>query len=176
MESIRPSGSGSDTQCGIFVRSSVSPFAAIVFVIDDELLLADWPKTTDTRIAECQLGHAAGWGCEVRPNDIIVMDPLGEGVLKAPLPELSEAWQHQVRSTNSAAIFLVPESSSPLEDAALIAGNRWAQDVLSIQVSAIYGATVRTSIDDSVGAPPKLGRNEPCHCGSGKKFKNCHGR
>ena len=21
-----------------------------------------------------------------------------------------------------------------------------------------------------------IGRNEPCHCGSGKKFKNCHGR
>ncbi len=23
---------------------------------------------------------------------------------------------------------------------------------------------------------PKLGRNAPCHCGSGKKFKHCHGR
>ena len=23
---------------------------------------------------------------------------------------------------------------------------------------------------------PKLGRNEPCHCGSGKKFKQCHGK
>ncbi len=23
---------------------------------------------------------------------------------------------------------------------------------------------------------PKLGRNDPCHCGSGKKFKACHGR
>ena len=22
---------------------------------------------------------------------------------------------------------------------------------------------------------PELGRNEPCHCGSGKKFKRCHG-
>jgi preprotein translocase subunit SecA len=22
----------------------------------------------------------------------------------------------------------------------------------------------------------KLGRNDPCWCGSGKKFKNCHGR
>jgi preprotein translocase subunit SecA len=21
----------------------------------------------------------------------------------------------------------------------------------------------------------KIGRNDPCHCGSGKKFKNCHG-
>jgi preprotein translocase subunit SecA len=22
----------------------------------------------------------------------------------------------------------------------------------------------------------KVGRNEPCYCGSGKKFKNCHGK
>jgi preprotein translocase subunit SecA len=22
----------------------------------------------------------------------------------------------------------------------------------------------------------KLGRNQPCWCGSGRKFKNCHGR
>lgn len=23
---------------------------------------------------------------------------------------------------------------------------------------------------------PKLGRNDPCSCGSGKKFKKCHGQ
>ena len=22
----------------------------------------------------------------------------------------------------------------------------------------------------------KLGRNDPCHCGSGKKYKKCHGK
>src|SRR5690606_11971248 len=26
-----------------------------------------------------------------------------------------------------------------------------------------------------VTAPPKAGRNEPCPCGSGKKYKKCHG-
>jgi preprotein translocase subunit SecA len=25
------------------------------------------------------------------------------------------------------------------------------------------------------GAAPKIGRNDPCPCGSGKKFKKCHG-
>jgi hypothetical protein len=25
-------------------------------------------------------------------------------------------------------------------------------------------------------AHKKVGRNDPCHCGSGKKFKKCHGR
>jgi SEC-C motif-containing protein len=27
-----------------------------------------------------------------------------------------------------------------------------------------------------VRAGPKIGRNDPCPCGSGKKYKHCHGR
>jgi preprotein translocase subunit SecA len=30
-------------------------------------------------------------------------------------------------------------------------------------------------VQTPVRAEPKVGRNEPCPCGSGKKFKNCHG-
>jgi preprotein translocase subunit SecA len=26
------------------------------------------------------------------------------------------------------------------------------------------------------GAVPRVGRNEPCPCGSGKKYKHCHGK
>ncbi len=25
-------------------------------------------------------------------------------------------------------------------------------------------------------AAPRIGRNDPCPCGSGKKYKNCHGK
>ena len=28
----------------------------------------------------------------------------------------------------------------------------------------------------AAGAVPKVGRNDPCPCGSGKKYKQCHGR
>ncbi|NOZ25813.1 MAG: hypothetical protein GXO94_06975 [Nitrospirae bacterium] len=28
--------------------------------------------------------------------------------------------------------------------------------------------------DTAAGPVPKLGRNEPCWCGSGKKYKKCH--
>jgi preprotein translocase subunit SecA len=28
----------------------------------------------------------------------------------------------------------------------------------------------------NTGRPPKVGRNERCPCGSGKKYKRCHGR
>ena len=31
-------------------------------------------------------------------------------------------------------------------------------------------------LDVPVPAPPKTGRNDPCPCGSGKKFKKCHGQ
>jgi preprotein translocase subunit SecA len=29
---------------------------------------------------------------------------------------------------------------------------------------------------EPVRVGPKVGRNDPCPCGSGKKFKNCHGK
>ncbi len=39
------------------------------------------------------------------------------------------------------------------------------------------GAGVRTYRKDESGDPyANVGRNDPCPCGSGKKFKNCHGR
>jgi preprotein translocase subunit SecA len=38
------------------------------------------------------------------------------------------------------------------------------------------GTTIRrVSGGDTYRAEEKLGRNDPCHCGSGKKFKKCHG-
>lgn len=30
--------------------------------------------------------------------------------------------------------------------------------------------------DKTVVVGPKVGRNDPCPCGSGKKYKNCHGK
>jgi len=36
--------------------------------------------------------------------------------------------------------------------------------------------TARVAVAGVQQAPVKLGRNEPCWCGSGKKFKLCHGR
>ena len=45
------------------------------------------------------------------------------------------------------------------------------------QQSAAAGSTVRTYRKDQSGDPyANVGRNDPCPCGSGKKFKNCHGR
>ncbi|GAB4396233.1 MAG: preprotein translocase subunit SecA [Rhodoferax sp.] len=37
---------------------------------------------------------------------------------------------------------------------------------------------VQTSVDAATVAPtvPRVGRNDPCPCGSGKKYKHCHGK
>jgi preprotein translocase subunit SecA len=34
----------------------------------------------------------------------------------------------------------------------------------------------RATLEAEAAKLPKVGRNDPCPCGSGKKFKNCHGR
>lgn len=39
-----------------------------------------------------------------------------------------------------------------------------------------YTRAVRTGPAPVKSAQPKVGRNEPCPCGSGKKFKHCCGR
>ena len=39
-----------------------------------------------------------------------------------------------------------------------------------------YTRAVRTGPAPLKSAQPKIGRNEPCPCGSGKKYKHCCGR
>ncbi|OYW65710.1 MAG: preprotein translocase subunit SecA [Hydrogenophilales bacterium 16-64-46] len=46
-----------------------------------------------------------------------------------------------------------------------------AQDFAAAEAAAIETGTV-----SSADAYPKVGRNDPCPCGSGKKYKHCHGR
>lgn len=65
-----------------------------------------------------------------------------------------------------------------------------AVDTLPEQVRAIHAHHLARRTGHMAGGPspttlqgsvplrrsgPKLGRNEPCHCGSGKKYKHCHG-
>ena len=57
-----------------------------------------------------------------------------------------------------------------------------AQSAMRVQAAQAQAANVAAP---STNEPPKkietirnvgvkLGRNDPCHCGSGKKYKNCH--
>jgi uncharacterized protein len=50
------------------------------------------------------------------------------------------------------------------------------QDLVGSVVDLIeIGRTVRYRVETVQRTGPKLGRNDPCFCGSGKKLKQCHG-
>ena len=52
-------------------------------------------------------------------------------------------------------------------------GANAAQDAQRAAAAAPRGEQQRTA---PIHVAPKVGRNDPCPCGSGKKFKQCHGR
>jgi preprotein translocase subunit SecA len=41
---------------------------------------------------------------------------------------------------------------------------------------AARSAVPQAAAPQAVQSGPKVGRNDPCHCGSGKKYKHCHGQ
>jgi preprotein translocase subunit SecA len=59
---------------------------------------------------------------------------------------------------------------SALEQVAVAGGGAGAVDMAASQ--AVGGDVVETVVKDE---HDKLGRNDPCWCGSGKKYKKCHG-
>jgi preprotein translocase subunit SecA len=73
---------------------------------------------------------------------------------------LDEASQAAVAGGASAAPGIMPEAAAPVGAAASGGGNG---------ASSENPATVVKSDRD------KIGRNDPCWCGSGKKYKKCHG-
>jgi preprotein translocase subunit SecA len=46
-----------------------------------------------------------------------------------------------------------------------------AHNIHSEPVSLLANSSVTNAPQDST-----IGRNSPCHCGSGKKYKHCHGK
>ena len=53
-------------------------------------------------------------------------------------------------------------------------------DVNKLQASRMAAAAAAGQADKTKPAPfkadKKIGRNDPCPCGSGKKYKHCHGK
>ena len=80
------------------------------------------------------------------------------------------------------------QSGEQLDQAAEAMETR-AENIANVTYTAPTetGAIETTVVSDSIrpadglsgglsGAMPRVGRNEPCPCGSGKKFKQCHGK
>jgi len=77
------------------------------------------------------------------------------------------------------------QSGEQLEQAAEEMENR-AENISNVTYTApTETGGVETTVDEEsqrraaavpAGDVPRVGRNDPCPCGSGKKYKNCHGR
>ncbi len=72
------------------------------------------------------------------------------------------------------------QSSEEIERAAESMESR-AENIANVTYTApTETGEVQTVLDDSTvqasNAIPRVGRNEPCPCGSGKKYKHCHGK
>lgn len=67
-----------------------------------------------------------------------------------------------------------PDNDSPFHpDAAAIAQRRAAEEARLARRRAEY--YTRPQLPQPRQVAPKVGRNDPCPCGSGKKYKKCHG-
>jgi hypothetical protein len=57
----------------------------------------------------------------------------------------------------------------------LILSTVQAQDITIPNVDIDINQLISVTVNQNVQPVPKVGRNEPCPCGSGKKYKKCHG-
>jgi hypothetical protein len=167
MAKLRPAGSGRHVTATPFLRATATPTAALV--IDGGGVFPDgWPTADGPGASDTQLGHAVGWTCEVRRDHIVLINPLGEGLFRAPLPALDDGWVHDVRAATSAAVYVLDQDPGS-------GGAANAVDLAALD-GVVVAATVRTAISEDYGQAAPVGRNSPCPCGSGKKYKLCHGR
>lgn len=169
MNRLRPSGAGRDATSAAFLRATTTPSAALV-IATDAAPPSDWPTVSGDGASDAQLGHAVGWVCEVRGDHIAVINPLGEGALRTPLPHLDDAWLHEVRSSASAAVYIVDSAVADSDE--LTVPEAVVDD--AARRGPIAAASIRTAVTDDYGKTKPVGRNDPCPCGSGRKYKHCH--
>ena len=122
-------------------------------------------------------------------DHLLAMDHLKEGIglraygQKNPLVEYKREsfdmfGQMQERIENDIVRFLFllePMSSEDREREEQKRRQEQAQIFAAASRSA-SGVTARGGIKTVERKDAKTGRNDPCHCGSGKKFKKCHGK
>ncbi|MCO7049116.1 preprotein translocase subunit SecA [Proteus terrae] len=92
----------------------------------------------------------------------------------AMFANMLESLKYEVISTLSKVQVRLPEEVEELERRRREEAERLAkQQQLSHEVTK---ESQMSAVDGQVAAGKKVGRNEPCPCGSGKKFKHCHGQ
>jgi uncharacterized protein len=97
------------------------------------------------------------------------------------LPALAELGDSQVDLTLARLFRFLPDddlgTASEVARARPLASLDDAIDEVVGAVAELYELTLprRYKVEAVRRATPKVGRNDPCPCGSGRKFKQCHG-
>ncbi|WP_317189646.1 SEC-C metal-binding domain-containing protein, partial [Escherichia coli] len=92
----------------------------------------------------------------------------------AMFANMLESLKYEVISTLRKVQVRLPEEVEELERRRREEAERLAkQQQLSHEVTK---ESQMTAVDGQVASGKKVGRNEPCPCGSGKKYKHCHGK
>lgn len=98
------------------------------------------------------------------------------------LPGLGKLGDPEVDSVLSELLRFLPEDANaeaapPVSEAGSTASLDAAIGALVAEVANLYEVTapMRYKVDTLRRDAPKVGRNDPCPCGSGRKFKQCHG-
>ncbi|MBV35527.1 MAG: preprotein translocase subunit SecA [Rickettsiales bacterium] len=84
--------------------------------------------------------------------------------------------KHDVVTVLSKVKFRLPEEVEAMERPQQDASKMNAQHDSASALPQDQQSDTQRQAETFVREQPKVGRNEPCPCGSGKKFKHCHGK
>ncbi|GAA4363258.1 preprotein translocase subunit SecA [Kangiella marina] len=84
--------------------------------------------------------------------------------------------KHDVVTVLSKVKFRMPEEVEAMERQQRDSSQMNAQHDSASAMPAEQESETQRQAETFVREQPKVGRNEPCPCGSGKKFKHCHGK
>jgi len=92
------------------------------------------------------------------------------------LPALKDLDDSQVRAALARVLQFLPDADATTRRRSEMTLDQAVDHVVG-GVAELYELTLplRYKVEAVRHAAPKVGRNDPCHCGSGRKFKHCHG-
>ncbi len=98
--------------------------------------------------------------------------------------ESFELFKNMLNRINKDVISFLMKADIPVQDGSGVREAKRAKGIdrsrmkeeRSDMLSQAHSQTQQQEITQPIKAEKKVGRNEPCPCGSGKKYKNCHGR
>ena len=128
----------------------------VIYKVEAFHLFQDMLSRLNTKMASTLMRGHIPMREAPAPQDVPEQQP-GEPKPKAQAPEMKQAGAEMPRRYQ----YRESKASLPGEEAQRAAA------------SAPQGERPKPM---PVHAQPKVGRNDPCPCGSGKKYKNCHGR